>query len=939
MGTYSICNLPVQFEDINYNTARVFIQIQSKTSYNDPIGVNPCFVVKCLTVMQMVANLERIRTMLEEETGTMSSGTNAQGVAQISSGISVLNLGQSSVVISSPAPAVTTVPRPERKANSGQYYHKCDQCQYSIHKFCAELPETLQHHSHVCRRHHLILQRYEFFWMSWNCHICGTIHKKHELLYRCPECYFYLDLHCATRYLKTNIIQHPSHLHPLVCLVEEILCKCHACGKKHEGIFYHCATCPFPLLHSDCAFLPKTLSIQQTTNDIFSHPHPLTLAYSLVIEDRKTRSYVRCRVCNRRFDWHNESLWIYKCDRCRYYAHLDCATARHEPFMSILMSPGMGRLLKNFKDDDYPDLVHLPFPDQTMNLIKHLFSKEIECSTSETKEAKQARISHQHPLVLVDTTKPTSSTLSCHDPMKKVELICNGCVRTIMDSPFYTCADEDERCSFVLHEWCTRLPAELENHPGHLQHTLVFMPKVPYKPFGVFECDVCKFNCNGFVYCCIECEYNVDVCCAFIPDKITHKAHPNHLLSRVTKRLLGDDRCRLCFWTFYSDSFTFSCQDCGFHIHPGCALLLSETIRHKYDKHPLHLSYLPIENHKGDYFCDICEEQFWPERVGCFYHCEKCAQSMMHPACSMPIVHHKNPIPLWYLESGYQAVVHLYVNIKFGGRLKSESHPHPLSLVQGLKSDGRCPKCGRELDFQMILKCLESTRVSPRLKERNIEIKEENSDETTVRDDVIRFRYGDEQHLDEALKRIFHGPLSSHLYMNLVQATLVHQFTFNIDSRNILEVGHQGVTIGHSGKANLELSKNRKVVDGSRASVCYNRASVCCNKASVSWTKLNRSIRYPNKPCWTTMAYIHLICNEKYSLSLRPVACLVIYSEVLNYLKPLSWLVLVLGHIFSNSLASLNLKFCCRHFGDTGFLDHILKHVANEVNPRGTLRF
>ncbi|PWA42658.1 DC1, C1-like, Zinc finger, PHD-type, conserved site [Artemisia annua] len=365
----------------------------------------------------------------------------------------------------------------------------------------------------------------------------------------------------------------------------------------------------------------------------------------------------------------------------------------------------MGRLLKNFKDDDYPDLVRLPFPDQTMNLIRHLFSKEIESSTSETNEAKQRHISHEHPLILVDTTKATSSTLSCHDPMKKVELICNGCVRPIMDSPFYTCADEDEhRCNFALHEWCTRLPFEIKNHPGHPKHTLVFKPKVPYKPFGVFECDICELPCNGFVYCCIECEYNVDVCCAFIPDKITHKAHENHLLSRVTKRLLGDT-CRLCFWYIYSYEFTFSCQDCGFHIHPGCALLLSETIRHKYDKHPLKLSYLPIENHKGDYFCDICEVQFYPEREGSFYHCEKCVHSM-HPACSMPIFRHKNPVSFLSILRG-RTIIHKYVNIKLGGRLNIDTHPHPLSFVQGLKSHGQCSaQCGLDLDYQIILKCL-----------------------------------------------------------------------------------------------------------------------------------------------------------------------------------------------------------------------------------------
>ncbi|GJR97654.1 GDP-fucose transporter 1 [Tanacetum coccineum] len=144
-----------------------------------------------------------------------------------------------------------------------------------------------------------------------------------------------------------------------------------------------------------------------------------------------------------------------------YYSHLDCATARHEPFMSILISPGMGKLLKNFKDDDYPHLVRLPFLDQTMNLIKHLFSKEIEYGRSKTNEVRQTHISHQHPLILVDTTEPTTSTLSCHNPMKKVELICNGCLRPIMDSPFYTCADEDEHhCNFALNAAMERLGSD-----------------------------------------------------------------------------------------------------------------------------------------------------------------------------------------------------------------------------------------------------------------------------------------------------------------------------------------------------------------------------------------------------------------------------------------------------------------------------------------------
>ncbi|MFS7927564.1 hypothetical protein Hanom_Chr04g00310641 [Helianthus anomalus] len=41
-----------------------------------------------------------------------------------------------------------------------------------------------------------------------------------------------------------HTIHHPSHPHPLISFsVEPILSKCFACGKKHEGHFYHCTTC------------------------------------------------------------------------------------------------------------------------------------------------------------------------------------------------------------------------------------------------------------------------------------------------------------------------------------------------------------------------------------------------------------------------------------------------------------------------------------------------------------------------------------------------------------------------------------------------------------------------------------------------------------------------------------------------------------------------
>ena len=77
-----------------------------------------------------------------------------------------------------------------------RYYYKCDQCQYSIHKFCAELPETLQHPSHVCRRRHHHHLHHQLRWTS---------HKKYEILYSRPECFFYFYLRICYWSTSTNV--------------------------------------------------------------------------------------------------------------------------------------------------------------------------------------------------------------------------------------------------------------------------------------------------------------------------------------------------------------------------------------------------------------------------------------------------------------------------------------------------------------------------------------------------------------------------------------------------------------------------------------------------------------------------------------------------------------------------------------------------------------
>ncbi|KAI3760687.1 hypothetical protein L1987_51085 [Smallanthus sonchifolius] len=574
-------------------------------------------------------------------------------------------------------------------------YYSCKDCDYSMHEFCAKLPTTQQNHP-LHPGHNLTLSEgyqlhdpdINFIYnvdSEWKCDICKG-NQKRFYNYHCSICKFNMDIICAT--MSKQKMDHPSHPHQLQRYFRQMMSRCNACGNEHSGSFYHCNTCSCFMIHLNCALLPAKLLIQESTNESFSHPHSLTLTYSFPYIEQKAKFFPRCRVCNGFF---SACLWHYGCNKCRYYAHVDCATSKREAFMSILMRAGLGKTYKNFKDNDHPNLIRCPFPDESVNLLMHNFINKGELIIKGKIDGE--RFSHEHPLILFDTL--LNGSISLHDPMKKVELLCDGCVRPITALPFYKCSEHD--CGFVLHEWCTRLPSEIQDHHDHPEHTLVLMPKVPRKSLGIYFCKICLLPSNGFAYGCLQCEYYVDTNCGFIPDVITHEAHPNHLLLRFKAPVDQYVRaCKACRFSM-AKRLGFHCPACDFYLHTKYALLLPRTIRHKYDEHPLSLRYSPVENHISEYFCDICEDEFNPTKW--FYHCSTCASSM-HTACA--------PLKLQCEQSTYSeynSSTFVFSNVKFGRTHEIMGHPHPLTFVQGISDDGQCSVCNERLQYHTVLKC------------------------------------------------------------------------------------------------------------------------------------------------------------------------------------------------------------------------------------------
>ncbi|GKD13940.1 zinc finger, PHD-type containing protein [Tanacetum coccineum] len=576
-------------------------------------------------------------------------------------------------------------------------YYECKSCDYSLHKFCAELPLTQQNHP-LHPGHNLTLserlQHVDFrFKHEWMCHVCKCKWKSF-FNYYCSTCNVSMDIICAT--ISQQKINHPSHPdHQLERMFGHIVSVCIACGEKHDGHFFQCTTCTMHRIHMDCALLPAKLLIQRRT-ERFTHSHPLTLAYSFPFPEIEARFYPFCRVCDGIF---YEHLWIYKCDKCRYYVHVDCATSKREAFMSILLQSSLGKTFKNYKDDEHPNLLHCPFSDEGDNLLKHLFFNQTDDIVKHDGEMIN-HSSHQHPLILFNSQTSLSDKLvSLHDPMKKTQLLCDGCVKPITTVPFYKCSQSNQYCDFILHEWCTKLPHELQVYVGHPDHKLVFLPKVPSNFFGVFECPICSLPSNGFAYGCTMCEYYVCINCAFTPEEITHEVHPNHLLLKTNPSAkLSERYCKACERGMYGMP-GFFCPSCDIYLHAKCALLLPRVIRHKSNKHPLIIRYYPVENHISEYFCEICEDEFTPWEW--FYHCTTCDESM-HAACATLILPSEQAV-----YSKYQDCVFTFINVKFGGTLEIKGHSHRLAFIQGIERHGDCIECDGTLQYEMIFKCLE----------------------------------------------------------------------------------------------------------------------------------------------------------------------------------------------------------------------------------------
>ncbi|XP_059462654.1 uncharacterized protein LOC132191579 [Corylus avellana] len=459
----------------------------------------------------------------------------------------------------------------KEKVEGPGYKCSADECNFQLHKSCAQLPREMHHPSHP--NHILILQRPSSH--PSNCNACGKSCGR-SIFYHCEECDFVIDTTCAFR---TQVNNTDNCQHAFVPFFRQIHFTCDACGREGTDFASFCTICRL-LIHSRCAGFPRTVIISR-------HNHTLTLTYSLH-HQVKDFNNVFCKLCDQKVKTKYAAL---SCQECDFVAHMYCAKAYRRESLSE-------------KSVDECDFVAHMYCAKAYRR-ESLSEKSVDVMEKIINPGEIQHFSHPHNLIL-------SPEEVLHDKL------CDGCMHFIFSAPFYNCME----CNFFLHTTCAHLP-KAKKHILH-QHTLTLLPNAPYLG-GLFFCNACGDNHHGFTYRCNTCEYDLDVQCCLVPETLKHDGHQHSLFLPAS----SNKNCSACDNDNEQPKVgVFECTACDFTLGFECATLLL-VARHKYDEHLLALTYVAEEDSK-EYYCLICEKERDPKYW--FYYCAKC-DFPAHPQC------------------------------------------------------------------------------------------------------------------------------------------------------------------------------------------------------------------------------------------------------------------------------------------------------------------
>ncbi|EOA13142.1 hypothetical protein CARUB_v10026158mg [Capsella rubella] len=452
--------------------------------------------------------------------------------------------------------------------------YRCTECDRWFHKECvsSKFPNIFYHTSHP---QHLLIHTDIAKYSKISCHVC-RLPIYDDWAYHCFMCEtFGLHLSCAIEAPRLTINHPQRHKHPLVFfpISGNPTNLCEVCKEKIVvESAYRCFECKV-VLHVECENLPEV-----------NHPcHP---KHSLKICMSRTLDYIDnscllcglklensvCKVCLQSI---NRFYGAYSCLVCiNYVVHSQCAT----------------------RNDIWDGIELEGVPEETEDIMSF-------------KEVGDNMINHfshrRHNLKL-------NKDLTTHGGTGSIR--CEACMLPVHSDLVYSC----EKCDFILHNVCAKLPRK-KHHMSHNKPFTLHVRDVDLHKIKL--CNVCGEMFNGFRY--ESDNVVVDVRCILTSElsSLEHHEHPLHYKKSNT------GTCNACHESV-STSPVLSCGSCDYKMDFRCATL-PKTVKHMCDQHLLSLS-CNENNVNGTYWCDICEEKLDPNKW--FYKCNECEVGV-HAKC------------------------------------------------------------------------------------------------------------------------------------------------------------------------------------------------------------------------------------------------------------------------------------------------------------------
>ncbi|XVF51803.1 hypothetical protein PTKIN_Ptkin04bG0213600 [Pterospermum kingtungense] len=392
-------------------------------------------------------------------------------------------------------------------------------------------------------------------------------------IYGCSDCDFYLHKSCAELPKEIQNFFHPCPL-LLKSLSYSYGHICDACSKGIFGFGYACSgRCDFDM-HVKCALRPTIESEGEELIQHFTDWHALKRLVDGI--GGKKYLEVRCGICNKLCCGSSNSC-AYGCEECNFFVHYSCMSniprqINHlfhpscplllfaAPFSHLVLGSGCASCGKRG-------------PGLFFRCQKCLFQLDVECALLPTIDSKDAdkiqHSAHQHPLALHGNMETEARCRACGENCSGPCFVCERCsfvlhrpyaVEREIHHPFHplhpltlsplppdpdhdsfrcpACGGWDDR--FMLVYRCANC--------GFNLHTLCAKPKPTpflikyaedrYNSDDEFYCDVCEEKRYKFesVYYCEECKFIAEIRCVISELLPSLTIPPNSIEGKIISR-------------------------------------------------------------------------------------------------------------------------------------------------------------------------------------------------------------------------------------------------------------------------------------------------------------------------------------------------------------------------------------------------------------------